>query len=222
LSGQKSLQSVNDQSLMLSLSDVKYFYGKHEIVYPDWEAGSGSHSLIIGNSGSGKTTLLHLIGGLIKASEGKLEIDGQELKAMKGSELDKFRGKNIGIVFQRPHLIRSLTVKENLVLAQTLGGLKRDLKKVKETLDNLNISTLGKRKVHQLSQGQAQRVAIARAVISDPRLLLADEPTASLDDENADRVIRLLKSQAEDAGAALIVATHDQRVKEAFKNKLLL
>ncbi|MBC6410300.1 MAG: ATP-binding cassette domain-containing protein [Ekhidna sp.] len=207
---------------MVSLSGVKYSYGESKITYSDWEVETGHHSLIIGNSGSGKTTLLHLIGGLMKVSEGKLEIDGHELKTMKGNELDRFRGKNIGIILQRPHLVRSLTVKENLALARTLAGLRKDLKKVEEALDKLNISALSKRKVHQLSQGQAQRVSIARAVISDPKLLLADEPTASLDDENANRVIRLIQEQAENSNATLIVATHDQRVKEKFKNKLSL
>ncbi|MBC6426621.1 MAG: ABC transporter ATP-binding protein [Ekhidna sp.] len=207
---------------MVSLSGVKYSYGESKITYSDWEVETGHHSLIIGNSGSGKTTLLHLIGGLMKVSEGKLEIDGHELKTMKGNELDRFRGKNIGIIFQRPHLVRSLTVKENLALARTLAGLRKDLKKVEEALDKLNISALSKRKVHQLSQGQAQRVSIARAVISDPKLLLADEPTASLDDENANRVIRLIQEQAENSNATLIVATHDRRVKEKFKNKLSL
>ncbi|MDE0470382.1 MAG: ATP-binding cassette domain-containing protein [Ekhidna sp.] len=207
---------------MLSLRAVKYSYGANEINYSDWEVDTGSHSLIIGNSGSGKTTLLHLIGGLMKVSEGRLEINGHELKAMKGNELDKFRGKNIGIVFQHPHLVRSLTVKDNLTLAQTLSGFRKDPMKVEETLNKLDISDLQKRKVHQLSQGQAQRVSIARAVISQPKLLLADEPTASLDDENAYRVIKLLREQAESSNATLIVATHDQRVKKEFKNKLTL
>ena len=207
---------------MLSLRAVKYSYGANEINYSDWEVDAGSHSLIIGNSGSGKTTLLHLIGGLMKVSEGRLEVNGHELKAMKGNELDKFRGENIGIVFQHPHLVRSLTVKDNLTLAQTLSGFRKDLMKVEETLNKLHISDLQKRKVHQLSQGQAQRVSIARAVISEPKLLLADEPTASLDDENANRVIKLLRDQAENSNATLIVATHDQRVKKEFKNKLTL
>ena len=207
---------------MLSLKQVKYSFGAREIAYPDWAISYGDHSLILGNSGSGKTTLLHLIGGLMKVSMGTLEVDGKDLSSLKSHELDKFRGKHIGIIFQRPHLVRSLTVKENLLLAQSLGGTKANALKVESTLAKLDILELKDRKVHQISQGQSQRVSIARAVINEPKLLLADEPTASLDDENCGRVIQLLKEQAADTGATLIVATHDQRVKGEFENSLSL
>jgi len=207
---------------MLSLKSVKYSFGEQAIQYPDWEILEAEHSLILGNSGSGKTTLLHLIAGLMKVSEGKLEVNGQELAALKNNELDKFRGNNIGIIFQRPHLVRSLTVKENLMLAQTLSGHKSSSAKAEEVLEKLDIADLKDRKVHQISQGQAQRVSIARAVINEPKLLLADEPTASLDDENCARVSQLLKKQAKETNTTLIVATHDQRLKEAFENQLVL
>jgi len=208
--------------MMLSLEHVKYVYGEREISYPNWSIERSHHALILGNSGSGKTTLLHLIGGLMKVSSGKLEVAGMELSKIKNGELDRFRGNNIGIVFQRPHLVKSLTVKENLMLARSLAGLSSDGSIAESILTKLDILELKNRKVHQISQGQAQRVAIARAIINEPKLLLADEPTASLDDENCSRVIKLLKKQAEETNTTLIVATHDHRIKGEFKNSLSL
>lgn len=207
---------------MLQINNLQHSYGDTSISYPDWEVEEGNHALILGNSGCGKTTLLHLIGGLMQPSAGSLRIAGQDLSQISSRKLDHFRGENIGIIFQRPHLVRSLTVKENLLLAQLLGKRKTTGKLAEETLDQLGILSLKDRKIHQISQGQAQRVSIARAVINKPKLLLADEPTASLDDENCERVIELLKSQAGQTGSTLIVATHDQRVKSEFQNQLTL
>lgn len=207
---------------MLQINNLQHSYGDTSIQYPDWEVEEGNHALILGNSGCGKTTLLHLIGGLMQPSSGSLRIAGQDLSQISSRKLDHFRGENIGIIFQRPHLVRSLTVKENLLLAQLLGKRETTSKLAEETLDQLGILSLKDRKIHQISQGQAQRVSIARAVINKPKLLLADEPTASLDDENCERVIELLKSQAEQTGSTLIVATHDQRVKSEFQNQLTL
>lgn len=208
---------------MLNIKALKHSYdGQTMISYPDWKVDAGNHAIILGNSGCGKTTLLHLIGGLMPPREGLLEVAGENLRNKSGAKLDRFRGKNIGIVFQKPHLVRSLTVKENLTLSQYLGQKKTDNKRAEDVLSQLGIQELANRKVHQISQGQAQRVSIARAVINSPKLLLADEPTASLDDENCKKVIDLLKSQAEETGATLIVATHDHRVKNEFKNQLEL
>lgn len=205
---------------MLKIENLAYSYGETSISYPNWEVKAGNHALILGNSGCGKTTLLHLIGGLMPPSSGHLEIEGEDLAKKSNAKLDKFRGENIGIVFQKPHLVKSLTVKENLSLAQYLGKRKMDSKRVNAVMEHLGISELTNRKVHQISQGQAQRVSIARAVVNSPKILLADEPTASLDDENCKKVIELLKSQAEETGATLIVATHDHRVKNEFQNQL--
>ena len=208
---------------MLNIKALKHSYDdQSKINYPDWQVSKGHHAIILGSSGCGKTTLLHLIGGLMKPNEGTLEVAGENLSNKSDSKLDRFRGENIGIVFQKPHLVRSLTVKENIVLSQYLGKKKTDNERVNQVLSQLGIQDLANRKVHQISQGQAQRVSIARAVINSPKLLLADEPTASLDDENCKKVIDLLKSQAEETGATLIVATHDHRVKNEFENQLTL
>ncbi|MEP0985453.1 ATP-binding cassette domain-containing protein [Ekhidna sp.] len=208
---------------MLHIKELKHSYdGSAMINYPDWEVQKGNHAIILGNSGCGKTTLLHLIGGLTKPTGGYLEVAGEDLSQKSNTSLDHFRGVNIGIVFQKPHLVRSLTVKENLTLSQYLGQKKIDGSRADEVLDRLGIKELANRRIHQISQGQAQRVSIARAVINSPKLLLADEPTASLDDENCKKVIDLLKSEAEETGATLIVATHDHRVKSEFQNQLNL
>ncbi|MEO9869309.1 ABC transporter ATP-binding protein [Ekhidna sp.] len=208
---------------MLQIKGLKHSYdAKRDISYPDWEVNQGNHSIILGNSGCGKTTLLHLIGGLMPPKSGLLQVAGQDLASFSNAKLDRFRGENIGIVFQKPHLVRSLSVKENLMLSQYLGKKKTDAKRVEQVLNHLGIQELSNRKIHEISQGQAQRVSIARAVINSPKLLLADEPTASLDDENCQKVIDLLKSQAEETGATLIVATHDHRVKSEFQNQLPL
>jgi putative ABC transport system ATP-binding protein len=160
--------------------------------------------------------------GLLKPSTGDIVIHGQSVSAMSHAQLDKYRGANIGVVFQRPHLIKALTVIENIQLAVYLSGKKVAKEKYDYVLDSLDLGQLKNRKVHELSEGQAQRVSIARAVIHDPVLLVADEPTASLDDANCERVLYLLKAQAEACKANLIIATHDQRIKGAFDNQLVL
>lgn len=207
---------------MLTIKNVIHSYGTTRISYPDWQVEKGNHGIILGNSGCGKTTLLHLIGGLMQPASGELLVGDVDLGMISKKKLDRFRGEQIGIVFQKPHLVRSLTVKENLMLSQLLGARKTDARLAEKVLEQLGILELKNRKIHQISQGQAQRVSIGRAVINSPQLLLADEPTASLDDENCERVIELLKSQAEKTGATLIVATHDQRVKSEFLNQLAL
>ncbi len=208
---------------MLTINSLVHSYdGTVTIEFPNWEVEKGNHSVILGNSGSGKTTLLHIIGGLLRPQSGEVKIGETSISQMTQSSLDKFRGINIGIVFQKAHLISSLTVFENLALSQYLGKGKIEKKAVLEIMDRLGLEELKTRKIHQISQGQAQRVSIGRALLNNPSLLLADEPTASLDDENCGKVIQLLKDQAEIHNSTLIVATHDQRVKGELKNTLTL
>ena len=207
---------------MLELKDVSHQFGDSRLQYDDWSVEKGDHSMILGSSGSGKTTLLHLIGGLLKAQSGSIKIGGEELASKSQAELDRFRKEQIGIIFQSSHLIKALTVYENILLAQFLGGNQQKKEKVDAVLDQLGIRDLALRKVTEISQGQAQRVAIARAVVNEPALLLADEPTASLDDENCDAVVSLLKEQSKATNAQLIIITHDTRIKTQFKNHLEL
>lgn len=208
---------------MIKLSNLKFSYGPAKtIAFPDWEAGQGSHSLILGGSGCGKTTLLHIMAGLKAVDTGTVVVAGQDLKQLKGHRLDVFRGGNIGLVFQKPHLLPVLTVGDNLLLAQYMAELKQDKSRIGEVLEALGLGDRWSAKMHELSQGEAQRVAIARAVLNKPQVVLADEPTASLDDANCDRVLDILEKQATLYNATLVIATHDQRVKERFANQLKL
>lgn len=204
---------------MISIKSVSHSYGNaHRISFKDWEINNGEQWLLLGESGSGKTTLLHILTGILKPAAGAVNMDGTSIYSLSSRELDQFRGRNIGIIFQCPHLIKSLTIAENLVMAQSFARLPEDLKRVNEVLTSLGIADKKNSYPSELSQGQLQRVSIARAVINKPALLIADEPTSSLDDKNAQAVLELLLQQSGLNQATLIVATHDKRVKDAFTN----
>ena len=138
--------------------------------------------------------------------------------ALSPAQLDRFRGKHIGIVLQRLHLIDSLTVLNNLLLAQYLAGEPQDAARVRDVLQSLDLADKTNARPHELSHGQAQRVAVARAVVNKPKLLLADEPTSNLDDVRCVQVLDLLLDQAKACGATLVIATHDQRIKSRVAN----
>jgi putative ABC transport system ATP-binding protein len=187
-----------------------------------FEAAAGEHWLVLGASGSGKTTFLNIVAGLLRPSEGEVEIGGQALGKLEGAALDRWRGRSVGIVPQKLHLVSSLSVLQNLLLAPYLAGLPSDPSRATGLLETLSLQDKANARPHQLSHGQAQRVAIARAVMNRPKLLLADEPTANLDDANCLLSLDLLQNQAKECGATLIVATHDQRAKARFEKRLEL
>lgn len=202
---------------MISIKSVSHQYGNaHRISFKDWEINSGEQWLLLGESGSGKTTLLHILTGILKPTDGEVSINDTSVYKLSAKVLDQFRGRNVGIIFQRPHLIKSLTIAENLILAQSFARLPEDRRRVNEVLDSLGIVAKKNAYPNELSQGQLQRVSIARAVINKPSLLIADEPTSSLDDKNAAAVLELLMQQSGLNQATLVVATHDKRVKDAF------
>ena len=208
---------------MIRTDNLRFSYKQGEsLSFDNLEINKNEHVLIIGKSGCGKTTLLHLLSGLRSPDEGKIFILDQEITSMKTTVLDKFRGRNIGMIFQVPHFVRSLSVLENLMLAQSLAGNKAEKQQCHELLEQLGIKDKFDQYPHQLSVGEQQRVAIARALINQPEIVFADEPTSALDDENTEQVIRLLKTQAEQHGATLIVVTHDQRLKDNFKRHIAL
>jgi putative ABC transport system ATP-binding protein len=208
---------------VLVLDGVAHSYGARLVVeISSWTVAPGQHSLILGASGSGKSTLLHLIAGLLRPSRGRVRVAEQDLGGLAPAELDAFRGKNIGIVLQRLHLIGALTVRDNLRLAQSLAGLPVSSERVDYLLAELGIPALASARPHRLSEGEAQRTAIARAVINHPALILADEPTSALDDATCEVVFRLLRAQAEASGATLLIATHDARLKAHFRHRLEL
>ena len=204
---------------MFALEHLRHAYNGTEVLkVPAWRAEQGAHWLVIGPSGSGKTTLLHILAGILRPLAGAISIAGQDLMALKPAALDRFRGQHIGIVLQRLHLVPSLSVQKNLLLAQYLAGVMQDEARAHEVLSSLDIADKAHAYPHELSFGQAQRVAVARAVVNRPKLLLADEPTSNLDDARCAQAYALLESQARACGATLVIATHDQRIKARMSN----
>lgn len=193
-----------------------------ELSFPDLCMEQGSHWLITGFSGSGKTTFLHLLAGLLKPASGDVAIAGEKINKMSNAALDRFRGREIGIVFQTSHFVQSLTVAENLELARFLAKNKPDSERVKTLLSRLGLGDKENKKPHQLSVGEQQRAAIARAMANQPAVVLADEPTASLDDANCKAMTELLRSECEASGATLVIVTHDQRIKDLIQQVVQL
>jgi len=209
-----------DQSTSVArLSGIAHHYpGGETLRFPDLNVATGQHTLILGNSGSGKTTLLHILSGILTPQAGSVQINGQELYDLSPRRLDTYRGQHIGLIFQEAHLVKSLTVKENLQIAQSFAGSRVDNVRIQEVLTLLELDHKAHNYPGKLSRGQMQRAAIARAVVNHPAILVADEPTASLDDANTERVLDLLLTQATQHGATLIIATHDKRVKTRFEH----
>lgn len=202
---------------LLTLENVSHEYPHGETLYfPTVRVAKGQHTLLLGDSGTGKSTLLHILAGLLRPTVGRVVIDGQDLYMLGTRKLDKYRGQNIGIVFQNAHLINTLDLYGNMQITQEFAGARHDAVRIKGVLDSLGLGDQIYKYPHKLSRGQLQRAAIARAVVNSPSLLIADEPTASLDDRNTDRVMELLFRQANEQGATLILATHDNRIKDRF------
>ena len=168
--------------------------------------------LLIGPSGSGKTTLLNIMSGLLRPAAGTVRLMGQDYAALSTSARDLLRRQHIGFVFQKLHLISHLSAAENIRLAAD----QPDHAHIRALMTRMNIAGIAGRKASQLSHGEAQRTAIARALAHRPKVVFADEPTSALDDAHADAVARLLLDEAAANGAALIVATHDARLKPYF------
>src|SRR5918999_3584033 len=208
---------------MIALRALTHRYGPvSALQLAEWRVAQGERWAVLGPSGSGKSTLLHILAGLVQPSEGEVEVSGQDLRKLEGSTLDRWRGATVGIVLQALHLLRHLSVRDNLRLAQYLAHLPQDETRIDDTLRALGVGDKAARRPAELSQGERQRVAIARAVVNRPKLLLADEPTANLDDAAAALAVDLLTEQAARHGATLVVATHDARVKSKFRERLEL
>lgn len=208
---------------MISTKNLRFSYSKdQEFIFPDLYCEAGSTLLITGDSGRGKTTYLHLLAGLLQPKSGEIIIDKTDLVSLSEKKTDRYRGKNIGVVFQKSYFIAALTVLENLQMASWLATGKKHTKRAKKLLEQLGIENQASKLPAQLSIGQQQRVSIARALMNEPKVLLADEPTSSLDDKNAEKVIELLTSLSKEYKAALLIVTHDGRIKEKFINKITL
>ncbi len=199
---------------MFDITGLAHRYGTvTAVMVPEWHAGAGEAWLLSGPSGCGKSTLLHILAGLVVPTVGTVRVAGTDLRSLSEGARDRWRGRTVGLVPQRLHLVGALDVRDNLRLAQSLPGLPPDDARITALLEAVGVADLAHRYPRELSQGQAQRVAVARAVVNRPALLLADEPTANLDDAHAAQALELLRAQAVEAGATLVVASHDHRVR---------
>lgn len=196
------------------------FGAKPLFVIDELRIAQGERLAVIGPSGCGKTTLLGLIAGLMKPRAGRVCVHGEDMADMDEAARDQFRGAHIGILFQRHHLIAALTLQQNLALAMSLAGRPADPARIGALLAALDLAPLAHQKPATLSGGEMLRACLARALVNRPQLLLADEPTSSLDDARAQAVIALLQREATANDATLIVATHDARVRESFDRVL--
>lgn len=204
---------------LIALRQVSKVYGTgtaavHAVRDIDLDVSPGEVLLMCGPSGSGKTTLLSIMGAILQASSGSVRLMGQEIVGIRESKLPDIRLNNIGFIFQGFNLFPALTALENVEVALTLKGLSKSAarNRAAELLDQVGLSDRGKHHPADLSGGQKQRVAIARALAGDPRIILADEPTAALDSSSGRTVMDILTTLAKDRGRAVVIVTHDSRV----------
>ena len=177
---------------------------------------SGSHLIISGPSGSGKSTLINLMSGLYRPTSGHVSFESNDYSKLTDKDIDEMRAKNFGLIFQRLHLIKHLTVEQNILL----GFNKVKLPNIEKLIEDIGLTAKKKQLAKDLSFGESQRVAIARGVVNNPKIIFADEPTSSLDDTNATRVLELISAQAKKNKSSIVISTHDERVKKFFKNIL--
>ena len=205
---------------MIRVRQLAFSYpGGAELRFDDVDVTQGGLLLMRGASGSGKSTWLALAAGLLAATGGDITVAGQSMCALGKVAGDAWRARTIGFLPQKLHLSAALTVHDNLAMAQWAAGESRNEGRISQALTALDVQALAHRKPAQLSGGQAQRVALARAVLLKPKVILADEPTASLDDGAADASLALLRATAQGLGATLVIATHDARVNVFFKEE---
>lgn len=208
---------------MLKSQSINFSYdGTYKFCFPNIQLSDGEEMLILGESGVGKTTFIQILAGLLKPSSGLLEFNGVQYHNLPSKELDQFRGKHIGIVFQNPYFVKNISVLDNLLLSLYLSKNKKDKKRAVELLEQVGLEHKINSKPNDLSQGEQQRAAIALAVVKNPSVILADEPTSSLDDVNCKKITTLLKEQAALTNTQLIIITHDHRLKNQFDKSLKL
>ncbi|KRA17497.1 MULTISPECIES: ABC transporter ATP-binding protein [unclassified Lysobacter] len=184
----------------------------------------GDFVALMGPSGSGKTTLLNLIGGLDNPSDGEIEIDNQRIDRMSAGQLSQWRSNNVGFVFQFYNLMPTLTAQKNVELPLLLTKLNAAQRKrnAEIALQLVGLAERGKHRPNELSGGQQQRVAIARAIVSDPTLLICDEPTGDLDRQAAEEILALLQSLNRDHGKTIVMVTHDPKAADHARRTIHL
>lgn len=209
------------------LHKLKKTFGEGELAVHalrgiDLEIGKSDFVCLSGPSGSGKTTLLNMIGGLDRPTSGEVTVATKRIDQMKKGELAEMRLHNIGFIFQAYNLIPVLTARENVEFVMQLQGVPAEIRhrKSSEILDEVGLSGLEDRKPAELSGGQQQRVAVARALVSEPALILADEPTANLDSVTAENLMDLLRNLNNEHGITFVISTHDKLVM-SYARRLL-
>jgi putative ABC transport system ATP-binding protein len=209
----------------LDLQEVRFSYNSSRSVLdiPALSVPSGERLFLYGPSGSGKTTLLSVIAGILTPKAGKVQVLGTDLATLSGAKRDRFRGSHIGYIFQLFNLIQCLNVYDNIALPCRLHPMRRSRLKsrdlqsvVRHIAGNLDIGSFLQENVLNLSVGQQQRVAAARALIGSPELVIADEPTSSLDSDHRERFIELLFDSCREAGSTLIFVSHDRSLMSLF------
>ena len=204
---------------ILKTMGLKKYYGKDENLVKalddvNIEINKGEFIAIVGTSGSGKSTLLHMLGGLDRASEGKVIVEGKDIFSMNNDELTIFRRRNIGFVFQSYNLVPILNVYENIILPIELDGNKVDKKYVDSIIETLGLKGKENRLPNNLSGGQQQRVAIARSLATKPSIVLADEPTGNLDSKTEQEVLGLLKVTSRKFNQTIVMITHNEQIAQ--------
>jgi len=187
---------------------------------PSWKVGDQAQTAITGSSGSGKSTLLNILAGLLKPSAGSVEVCGTELTRLSESQRDKFRGKNLSYIFQTFNLLQGYTALENVMLGAAFTGNPLDRRSALALLARVGLSRRSGHYPSQLSIGEQQRVAISRSLAKKPKLILADEPTGSLDPFHSGEVVDLLCEACREHGCALILVSHEMKVAERFADRV--
>lgn len=213
---------VNNMTFIESKGIVVRRPGSQVLHFADLFIHKKDSVLLLGPSGSGKTTLLSVLAGLLRPSTGQVLVEGQDIYALPSRVRDHLRGQHFGFVFQTLHLLPSLTLTQNIALAADMVSIEAEEGRIDYLLGTLGLADKAHRKPDALSQGEQQRAAIARAVLNRPSIIIADEPTSALDDANAHTVMDLLERQAQETGAALLIATHDTRIINRFANVIHL
>lgn len=207
----------------IDIQNLKHHYnkkqgGRLEFSIPKWSVERGDTVFLQGKSGSGKSTVLNLLSGILKPSDGALNMLGEDIAKMSASQVDAFRARHIGVVFQTFNLIPYLPVIQNIALAPYFAKQPLDIDKAKTLLAALNLPEhLLEQPVNQLSIGQQQRVAIVRAMINAPEILLVDEPTSALDSDARDAFMSVLLEAVEKTNTTLVFVSHDKSLAKFFK-----
>jgi putative ABC transport system ATP-binding protein len=205
---------------MITLEKVEKYYGKtHVLRGITLYVGKGDFISITGSSGSGKSTLLNLIGGMDRPEAGRIIVGGEEITSYREEELTLYRRKKIGFIFQFFNLLPNITVFENIRMPLLLNGIT-DAEKVREFIQRVGLAGKEENLPYQLSGGQQQRVAIARALVHNPEIILADEPTGSLDSGTGAAIMDLVKELADETGKTVILVTHEAYLAGYAKKKV--